>query len=176
MSRTVIAYVGLGSNLGEPADQVERAFAGLDGIEGARLVAVSPLYRSAPMGPTGQPDYINAVAALETRLEPEALLDALQAIEQRHQRVRTVRWGPRTLDLDLLLYGDETVATERLSVPHPGLPERAFVLYPLTDIAPELRLPGGTPLVQLLRQCPSEGIQRLDRRKHTADPCSNTRK
>ncbi|SCZ55115.1 2-amino-4-hydroxy-6-hydroxymethyldihydropteridine diphosphokinase [Thiohalomonas denitrificans] len=162
MSRTVIAYVGLGSNLDEPEEQVERAFAGLDGIDGARLVAVSPLYRSAPMGPAGQPDYINAVAALETTLEPEALLDALQAIEQHHQRVRTIRWGPRTLDLDLLLYDDATIATEHLSVPHPGLPERAFVLYPLADIAPGLHLPDGTPLMQLLRRCPPEGLERLD--------------
>ncbi len=161
MSPVVTAYIGIGSNLEDPVAQVKRATVGLDEIDGAHRVAVSPLYRSAPMGPAGQPDYINAVAALETTLKPAALLDALQAIEERQQRVRTIRWGPRTLDLDLLLYGNETIATDRLLVPHPGLGERAFVLYPLADIAPDLQLPDGTPLARLLEHCPAEGIERL---------------
>ena len=161
MSPVVTAYIGLGSNLEGPVKQVERAVAGLDEIDDTRLIAVSPLYSSAPMGPPRQPNYVNAVAALETALAPEVLLNALQAIEQRHHRLPTIRWGPRTLDLDLLLYGDETIATDRLLVPHPGLPERAFVLYPLADIAPELRLPDSTPLAELLQRCPSGGIQRI---------------
>lgn len=148
----VIAYVALGSNLAQPERQVRQAAVALGALPETALRLISPLYRTAPMGPPGQPDYVNAVAALQTTLAPLALLDELQAIEQTQGRVREgERWGPRTLDLDLLLYGDTTIADERLTVPHPGLKERSFVVVPLHDIAPDLVLPDGTALAQLRR-------------------------
>lgn len=159
------AFVGLGSNLADPQSQVRRALIALEQLPRTRLLKHSPLYRTAPMGPAGQPDYINAVAALETALAPLALLDRMQAIEADHQRMRgPERWGPRTLDLDLLLYDDQVIQSERLTVPHPGLRERAFVLYPLADVAPELVLPGGDALADLLAQCPADGVVRLPER------------
>jgi 2-amino-4-hydroxy-6-hydroxymethyldihydropteridine diphosphokinase len=150
----VDAYIGLGSNLEEPEQQVRRALAELAALDQTELEQASPLYWSAPLGPPGQPEFVNAAARLRTRLEPLALLDALQSIEQAHQRVRGERWGPRTLDLDLLLYGTEQIDSERLIVPHPRLYERRFVLLPLVDIAPELRLPDGRRIDDLLAQCP----------------------
>lgn len=156
----VLAYIGLGSNLEDPLDQVTRALAELGSLADTRLVARSAFYQSRAIGPE-QPDYINAVAQLETRLAPLALLDALQAIEQAHQRVRLQHWGPRTLDLDLLLYGTDTLQHPRLTVPHPYLTQRGFVLYPLADIEPNLQLPDGQSLQTLLRQCPFEGLARL---------------
>jgi 2-amino-4-hydroxy-6-hydroxymethyldihydropteridine diphosphokinase len=155
------AYIGLGGNLDNPRDQVERAFVELDQIPHTSLIAQSSLYRSAPVGPGEQPDYVNAVALLKTSLSPLELLDALQAIEQAHQRVRIERWGPRTLDLDILLIDQQTIASERLTVPHPYLTQRNFVLYPLADIAPELVLPDGTRLSQLLQSCPREGLEQI---------------
>lgn len=155
-----LAYIGLGSNLEDPLAQVTRAFGELAELPQTRLAARSAIYSSLPIGPE-QPDYINAVAQLDTQLEPLALLDALQAIEQAHQRVRIQHWGPRTLDLDLLLYGDETIDLERLKVPHPYLTQRSFVLYPLADISPDLHLPDGTPLADLLSRCPPDGLVRL---------------
>ena len=155
-----LAYIGLGSNLEDPHAQVTRAFGELAELPQTRLAARSAIYSSLPIGPE-QPDYINAVAQLDTQLEPLALLDALQAIEQAHQRVRIQHWGPRTLDLDLLLYGDETIDLERLKVPHPYLAQRSFVLYPLADISPDLHLPDGTPLADLLSRCPPDGLVRL---------------
>lgn len=154
-------YIGLGSNLDDPFGQLSRAFEALAGLPESTLVARSPLYSSKPVGPP-QPDYLNAVARLDTRLEPLALLDALQGIEQAHQRVRSQHWGPRTLDLDLLLYCDETLSTPRLTVPHPEMTRRAFVLYPLADIAPHLTLPTGTSLASLLKACPYEGLERFN--------------
>lgn len=162
MSDPVAAFIGLGSNLQDPRAQLVRAFDELAAIPATRLAARSPLYRSDPMGPPDQPDYINAVARLDTRLPAETLLDALQAIEQAHQRQRTVRWGPRTLDLDLLLYGDAVIAVEHLQVPHPQMHQRAFVLYPLADIAPTLVIPGHGPLPELLAARPPVGLERLD--------------
>lgn len=157
------AYIALGSNLEGPRTQVETAFAELAALPRTEEAGRSRIYRSTPMGPPGQPDYLNAVAALDTDLAPEALLDALQAIEARHGRVRgPQRWGPRTLDLDLLLYGAETVNTERLVVPHPGLHERNFVLYPLYDLAPDLEVPGKGPLRALRAACPGHGLQVVD--------------
>ncbi len=156
----VLAYVGMGSNLENPRDQVIRAFLELGSLADTRLIARSALYQSRAIGPE-QPDYINAVAQLETRLAPLALLDALQAIEQAHQRVRLQHWGPRTLDLDLLLYGNESIQHPRLNVPHPYLTQRGFVLYPLADIDPNLQLPDGQSLQTLLSQCPPEGLIRL---------------
>lgn len=135
-------YVGLGSNLEDPRRQVISAMNALDGLSGTRLVRRSSLYRSAPMGPQDQPCFINAVAEIDTALAPDALLDALQDIEAAHGRVRERRWGPRTLDLDILIYRDLQSRSERLSIPHPGLPERAFVLYPLAELEPDLEVPG----------------------------------
>jgi 2-amino-4-hydroxy-6-hydroxymethyldihydropteridine diphosphokinase len=160
----VRAYVGLGSNLEDPVAQVRRALQELCAVADTRCGAQSSLYRSARMDPAGQPDYINAVAALDTGLDPERLLDALQAIERAHGRVRgPQRWGPRTLDLDLLLYGDAVIEAARLRVPHPGLHQRAFVLLPLQEIAPgELEVPGHGRLADLVARCPGEGISRIE--------------
>lgn len=149
-SHGVIAFVGLGSNLEDPVQHVGTAFAELDRIPGSRVTARSALYRSVAIGPAGQPDYINAVAALATDLGADDLLDVLQAIEDAHGRVRTVRWGPRTLDLDLLLYGDQQIASDRLTVPHREMHRRAFVLLPLYEIEPTLLIPGRGPLVDVL--------------------------
>ena len=161
-SKVVMAWVGLGSNLEQPREQVRRALVELTSLPDTLLIATSSLYRSAPMGPQDQPAYINAVARLETRLSAEALLDALQAIESAHGRVRNgEHWGPRTLDLDILLYGSECIATARLTVPHPGIAERNFVLYPLTEIDPDLEIPGLEPLHVLLGRCPTEGLERV---------------
>lgn len=156
----VPAYIGLGSNLEAPLDQVKRAFDELGTLPHTRLIARSALYQSRAIGPE-QPDYINAVARIETGLTSLDLLDALQALEQAHRRVRLQHWGPRTLDLDLLLYGDETIQHPRLTVPHPYLAQRAFVLYPLADIDPNLQLPDGQSLQALLYHCPFEGLVRL---------------
>lgn len=154
------AWIGLGSNLDDPVAQVSRALDALAGIEQTYLLQASSLYASPPMGPPDQPEYVNAVAGLLTTLTPDALLDALQAIEQAHGRVRTgERWGPRTLDLDLLLYDDLQLETGRLTLPHPGLHERAFVLHPLAEVAPELVIPGRGPLRALLRDCPADGLR-----------------
>ena len=149
-----ICYIGLGSNLEDPRQQVSDALKELQEISNTELLSHSLLYRSDPVGPPGQPDYINAVAKINTSLEPEELLDALQAIEQAHQRVRIEHWGPRTLDLDLLLYDNDEIDTERLKVPHPFMTERSFVLYPLAEIEPNLVLPKGDHLSDILVQCP----------------------
>jgi len=145
------ACIGVGANLGDPVAAVQSGIQALGKMPETRLGAISSLYRSPPMGPANQPDYINAVAAIETTLEPLALLSALQDVENRHGRVRDgVRWGPRALDLDILLYGDRQITEERLTVPHPGLPERAFVLYPLYEIDPWREVPGQGPVWLLL--------------------------
>ncbi|MCG6659550.1 2-amino-4-hydroxy-6-hydroxymethyldihydropteridine diphosphokinase [Halomonas campisalis] len=162
MSRTVDAYVGLGSNLDGPREQIERALEALERLPLTGRVQASRLYVSAPVGPVDQPDFVNAVARLETRLSPLALLDQLQALEQRHRRVRRRRWGPRTLDLDLLLYGDRVIDTPRLRVPHPELAARAFVVVPLAELAPELQLPDGRRLAALREALPlDDGLQVL---------------
>ncbi len=156
----ISAYIGLGSNLAEPVAQIRQACEALKQLPDSRLLACSSLYSSPPMGPPDQPDYINAVAALETRLSPHALLAELQAIEQSQGRVRERRWGARTLDLDLLIYGDRQINDELLTVPHAGLPERAFVLYPLQEIAPMLEIPGQGALADLVAGCPKSGLKR----------------
>ena len=144
------AYVGLGSNLDNPAAQIESAFAALDTIPASQLSLRSPTYQSAPVGRQDQPDYVNAVAALLTRLSPTDLLTELQAIEKQHGRTRgPERWAARTLDLDLLVYGTEVIDIPQLTVPHPRIAERNFVLLPLNDIAPELRIPGYTTVARL---------------------------
>ncbi|MFP8966664.1 2-amino-4-hydroxy-6-hydroxymethyldihydropteridine diphosphokinase [Pokkaliibacter sp. CJK22405] len=156
-----LAWIGLGSNLEQPLQQVKEALEALRQLPDSQLLAHSGLYRSDPVGPPGQPDYINAVALIATALDPHTLLDEMQRIENAHQRVRKERWGPRTLDLDLLLFGQEVIQTERLSVPHPYLHERSFVLYPLAEISPALEIPGKGPLFSLLSQCPMASLSRL---------------
>lgn len=164
MSHNVVAYIGLGSNLpgtlGSAKAQLLAAVEKLAALPDSELLAVSPLYQSLAIGPE-QPDFTNAVAALKTSLPPLALLDALQAIEQAHQRERVIHWGPRTLDLDLLLYGEQMIDLPRLKVPHPFLTERGFVLYPLADLAPTLTLPDGRSLRELLTRCPPDGLTQL---------------
>jgi 2-amino-4-hydroxy-6-hydroxymethyldihydropteridine diphosphokinase len=139
------AYVGLGSNLANPRRQIARALARLDAIDGVRVLAVSPGYITAPIGGGPQPDYVNAVALVSTSLTPRVLLDRLQRIERLHHRRRephTPRNAARTLDLDLLLYGARRMRSPQLTIPHPRMHERAFVLKPLTDVAPAARIPG----------------------------------
>ena len=159
----ITAYVGIGSNLDGPAAHVIRAFDDLSRLPQTSLVARSPLYKSPPMGPQGQPDFINAVAALETRLEARALMRALLGIEMHHGRRRDgTRWGPRSLDLDLLLYGDTVSHTPELVLPHPGMHERAFVLYPLADIAPGLTIPGSGTVEELRARQADARVVRLE--------------
>lgn len=155
-----IAYVALGSNLGDRLAHLEAAFAALDALPDTRLVARSPIFETPPFGPPGQQDYLNASAALSTRLSPHALLDALLAIEQTRGRVRLERYGPRTLDLDLLLHGDSEIHDARLTLPHPAMLGRAFVLVPLCELAPDLVLAGRT-LTQHLSVLDQSGIRRL---------------
>lgn len=157
----VTAYIGLGANLNDPAAQIAQAFDELDRISGTRLVARSSLYASAPVGYLDQPDFINAVAQLDTTLAPRALLTALLEIEQRHGRERGFRNAPRTLDLDLLLYGAAHFHEDHLSLPHPRLTERAFVLLPLTEIAPGLVIPGRGRASDWITSCAAQNVSRL---------------
>jgi 2-amino-4-hydroxy-6-hydroxymethyldihydropteridine diphosphokinase len=157
----VAAYVGLGSNLEDPVEQVSRAITELDGLTETKLADNSALYQSKPMGGLEQPDYINAVARIDTRLRAEELLRELQAIESAHGRVRDEHWGARTLDLDLILYGTTIIDTVDLKVPHPGMHERAFVLYPLYEIAPDLEIPGRGALVDLIKESPADGLKKI---------------
>jgi 2-amino-4-hydroxy-6-hydroxymethyldihydropteridine diphosphokinase len=158
----ITAYIGLGSNQGGPRAQIDRAFAELAGLPATRLAARSPLYRSAPLDAAGQPDFVNAVAAVETGLSAAQLLEALQAIESRHGRERAHRNAPRTLDLDLLLFGESAFASPTLTLPHPRMHERAFVLRPLLDLDPRAEIPGRGSARTLLRQCATQGIERID--------------
>jgi 2-amino-4-hydroxy-6-hydroxymethyldihydropteridine diphosphokinase len=157
----VLAYVGIGSNLADPVQQIRQAIAALDRLPHTALDAVSSLYRTPPMGPQDQPDYVNAVVALATVLHPYALLDALQEIERAQNRVRERHWGPRTIDLDLLVHGDLRIADARLRVPHPGLAERAFVVVPLAEIAPALAIPGLPAPAELAARFADARIERL---------------
>jgi 2-amino-4-hydroxy-6-hydroxymethyldihydropteridine diphosphokinase len=162
-NQTVTAYIGLGSNLESPAAQIISARLAINALENVNERAFSSLYASSPMGPQDQPDYVNAVMAVTTRLSPLDLLHALQAIELEQGRVRGVqRWGARTLDLDLLLYGDQQIGTTELTVPHKGISGRAFVLYPLHECAPDLIIPGKGKLSHLLTHCPLAGLRRLN--------------
>jgi 2-amino-4-hydroxy-6-hydroxymethyldihydropteridine diphosphokinase len=155
-------YIGLGSNLATPLAQLRSALATLAALPHSNLIARSSFYASDPLGPADQPRYVNAVAALDTALSPLALLDRLQTIELEQGRTRKAeRWGPRTLDLDILLFGNQKLDIARLTVPHYHMHARAFVLYPLAEIVPELHLPDGRTLSELLSACPFEGLQRL---------------
>lgn len=157
-----LAYVGLGANLGEPMRALSEAMLDLARLPGSTLTGRSSLYRCAPLGYTAQPDFINAVVGLETDLEAEPLLHQLQAIENRHGRERSFAGAPRTLDLDLLLYGARRIDSPRLSVPHPRMHERAFVLEPLSEIAPEVTIPGHGKARDLLAACRGQSVERID--------------
>lgn len=154
------AYIGLGANLGDTAATLRQALAALAALPETRLQAVSSAYRTAPID-AGGPDYLNAVALLDTAQAPLALLDALQAIELAHGRERPFVNAPRTLDLDLLLYGELRLESARLILPHPRLQQRAFVLLPLLELAPALTMPGGDPLAQRLPEVAAQRIERL---------------
>lgn len=160
---TVAAFIGLGSNLEEPARQVQAGVDALRDLPQTELLVCSSSYRSAPVGVMAQPDFINAVCAIGTRLPALELMRRLLEIERRHGRVRrSVKGGARTLDLDLLLYGSEILATAELTVPHPRMHERAFVLAPLLEIAPGLDIPGRGPVTALLRGCAGQRVERLE--------------
>nr|WP_202625198.1 2-amino-4-hydroxy-6-hydroxymethyldihydropteridine diphosphokinase [Cronobacter malonaticus] len=155
-----MAFIALGSNLAEPLSQVNNALAALARIPGSRIVATSSFYRTPPLGPQDQPDYLNAAVALETTLSAEALLDNTQRIELEQGRVRKAeRWGPRTLDLDIMLFGDATINTGRLTIPHYDMKNRAFMLLPLSEIAPALRFPDGERLVDVLERLDCSAIR-----------------
>ncbi|MDO9138882.1 MAG: 2-amino-4-hydroxy-6-hydroxymethyldihydropteridine diphosphokinase [Methylobacter sp.] len=163
MKNPVTAYIGLGSNLANPAEQIKAARAAIADIAGVQELAFSSVYRSPPMGPQDQPDYVNAVMAIATELPPIDLLRCLQQIENEQGRVRKAeRWGARTLDLDVLIYGGQEINLPDLIVPHTGLTERAFVLYPLFEIAPQLIVPGKGAIAALLADCPRNGLERLN--------------
>ena len=155
------AYIALGANLGDPVATVLAAFGALANLNESRVVHTSSLYRTATVGNTEQPEFINAVAALETTLAPEALLDALLEVEQRFGRIRAEKNGPRTLDLDLLLYNDLELDLPRLTLPHPRLHLRAFVLLPLAEISPSLPLPKRGTVAAWLPAVANQGISRL---------------
>ncbi|MDV7025137.1 2-amino-4-hydroxy-6-hydroxymethyldihydropteridine diphosphokinase [Atlantibacter subterranea] len=154
-------YLAIGSNLASPLEQVNAALAALAEIPESQLVAVSDFYRTPPLGPQDQPDYLNAAVALETALAPEALLDHTQRIELQQGRERKAhRWGPRTLDLDIMLFGEMQIDIPRLTVPHYDMKNRAFMLLPLAQIAPDLRFPDGDKLSDLLANLDPSGISR----------------
>jgi 2-amino-4-hydroxy-6-hydroxymethyldihydropteridine diphosphokinase len=157
-----VAYIALGSNLDNPKMQIQDAFAELDEIESTRLLQTSSLYASAPWGYANQPDFVNAVAAVETQLPPRRLLDELLKIETWHGRERSFANAPRTLDLDIALYGDEIVDEESLKIPHPRMHERAFVLAPLAEIAPALVIPGHGAIAKLLEGCEDATLRRIE--------------
>jgi len=156
-----VAFVGIGSNLEDPRAQVLRALDELAELPGTRVTARSSLYRTAPIGHAAQPDFINAVAAVDTQLSPDALLRELQAIESRHRRKRSFPNAPRTLDLDLLLYGDARIDEPGLSVPHPRMHERAFVLQPLLEIAPQVEIPQRGAASRCLAASADQKVERI---------------
>ena len=160
-----IVYIGLGSNLERPPQQIRKAMRALDELPQTRVVADSGLFLSKPMvpaaGQTTQPDYYNAVARIETRLGPYELLDQLHRIEHAQHRKRMGHWGPRTIDLDILIYDDIQMNDERLTLPHAGVQQREFVLYPLHNIDSSLEIPGRGMLNDLIKHCPQNGLQYL---------------
>jgi len=164
------AFIGLGANLAEPEVQVRRAIAALESIPKTRLLATSSLYRSSPLGYAAQPDFVNAVARIETELSATALLEALLAIEARSGRTRDFPNAPRALDLDLLLYGERVIAEPGLVVPHPRMHQRAFVLVPLGEIAPEAIVPGKGPVRALIADCRDQIVEKMPPATATAPP------
>jgi len=156
------AFVGLGANLGDPRGQIRAALVSLEKIPATRLAGHSSFYRSAPIGYAEQPDFVNAVARLETALAPRALLDALLEIERSLGRNRSFANAPRTLDLDLLLYGEAVISESGMHVPHPRMHTRAFVLAPLAELAPGLEIPGHGALAPLLAACAGQAIEKLE--------------
>jgi 2-amino-4-hydroxy-6-hydroxymethyldihydropteridine diphosphokinase len=164
------AYVGLGSNLDEPAARVQEALSALRDLPDCCVITGSPLYGSRPLGPVAQPDFCNAVAGLLTRLTALDLLRALRALEQQLGRgPRRERWGPRRIDLDLLVYGTECTTSAELTVPHPGIVQRNFVLYPLADVAPDLVVPGLGRVAELKRGASGDGLWRMDGKSMTVN-------
>ncbi|NMG28504.1 2-amino-4-hydroxy-6-hydroxymethyldihydropteridine diphosphokinase [Aromatoleum evansii] len=157
----VRAFIALGANLGDTAAALDSAFAALDALPGTRLVARSGLYRTAPIGVTGHPDYLNAVAEVETTLPAQKLLNTLLTLEALHGRRRETELAPRTLDLDLLLYGDATISQPGLEIPHPRMHQRAFVLVPLAEIAPDTAIPGHGRAADLLDAVGDQRIERV---------------
>ncbi len=155
------AFIALGSNLENPTSQIRKAFDELDKIPSSKLLVYSSLYRSAPVGRLDQPDFINAVAKIETRLNPHELLSALLEIERRHGRTRNFPNAPRTLDLDILLYDDLEYHQHDLTLPHPRISQRAFVLQPLMEIAPNCRIPGYNTIAELLATCQNQRVERI---------------
>ena len=155
-------YIALGSNLANPQAQLTAALQALNALADSRLTAVSSFYQSQPLGPQDQPDYVNAVACLETSLAPLALLDELQRIEHEQGRVRLRRWGERTLDLDILLYGNEIIQNERLTIPHYDMHNREFVIVPLFEIASDLVLPNTQLLADLVKQFDDHEMVKLN--------------
>lgn len=154
-------YIAIGSNLASPLEQVNAALAALAEIPDSQIVAVSPFYRTPPLGPQDQPDYLNAAVALDTDLAPETLLDHTQRIELQQGRERKAhRWGPRTLDLDIMLFGDRQIATPRLTVPHYDMKNRAFMLLPLVHIDPDVCFPDGVKVANILANLDPSGISR----------------
>ncbi len=159
---SITTYIGIGSNLKQPIKQVRQAITALENIPNSQLVSVSRFYRSPPMGPPDQPDYINAAACLKTQLDASCLLNAMQSIEEKQGRIRNgKKWCARTLDLDLLLYGEVHINSTRLTVPHRGIKERIFVLQPLFDLNPDLTIPGGDSVRSLLEQFEQSPSSRL---------------
>lgn len=158
---TVAAYIALGSNLDDPLQHVRTAVDDINSLPQTTLTRLSQWYLSQPLGPPGQPEYVNGVVEVHTSLSPTLLLASLQSIEDHHQRRRKERWGARTLDLDILLYGDRSIDTPELQIPHPELSRRNFVLLPLAEIAPLLRLPDGRDLRDLLANVGTQGIVRI---------------
>jgi 2-amino-4-hydroxy-6-hydroxymethyldihydropteridine diphosphokinase len=155
-------YIGLGSNLDNPTKLVTDAFEAIASIEDTRVLKASSLYSSKPMGPQDQPDYINAVCLIETALKPHSLLKQLQRIELENGRDRSgQRWGARTLDLDILLYGSQKIKTTDLTVPHIGMADREFVMVPLFEIAPSMVMPDGKPISHWVANCSLDGLKRL---------------
>ncbi|MGH8618226.1 MAG: 2-amino-4-hydroxy-6-hydroxymethyldihydropteridine diphosphokinase, partial [Burkholderiales bacterium] len=162
----VRAVLALGANLGDAPATVEAAIGALDRLPSTRLITRSSLYRTAPVGYAEQPDFINAVAIVETALAPRALLDALLALERTQGRTRSFANAPRTLDLDILLYGSQTVQESGLTIPHPRMHERAFVLVPLAEIAPDTDIPGHGRVADLTERLDGKGVVRIARRQH----------
>jgi 2-amino-4-hydroxy-6-hydroxymethyldihydropteridine diphosphokinase len=162
------AYVGIGSNLDEPAGQVRRALLGLRGLPQTRLISTSSLYGSKPLGPAAQPDFVNAVAAVLTQLAAPEFFGALRSLEAELGRVPPrVRWGPRRIDLDLLVFAAQRCQSPELTLPHPGIVQRNFVLYPLLEVAPGLNVPGCGRVAELAARVDPAGIWRLEERAST---------